>query len=198
MNENSNDIKELAIRQKHLKTILICKDLYREIEEYTNYINEKVKLEKEYLNRIFSLKKEVEELNKKVTIKEKGLCDILNSECSSFRETRFTLTPLFHIGDFCTIINYPIEDESSIFIVRINKIIITINDVNNIDYISYEVVYRCKTTNKIKIGLVKEHHLTLMNNPVKDLVNTEDCILIVEVSPKIIKQLQVDIITALL
>ena len=198
MNENSNDIKELAIRQKHLKTILICKDLYREIEEYTNYINEKVKLEKEYLNRIFSLKKEVEELNKKVTIKEKGLCDILNSECSSFRETRFTLTPLFQVGDFCTTINYPIEDESSIFIVRINKIIITINDVNNIDHINYEVVYRCKTTNKIKTALVKEHRLTLMNNSVKDLVNTEDSILVVEVPSKIIKQLQVDITTAFL
>ena len=81
---------------------------------------------------------------------------------------------------------------------RINKIIITINDVNNIDHINYEVVYRCKTTNKIKTALVKEHRLTLMNNSVKDLVNTEDSILVVEVPSKIIKQLQVDITTAFL
>ena len=196
MNENSNDIKELTIIEKHLKTILIYKDLYREIEEYTNYINEKVKLEKEYINKISDLEKEINKLKK--TIEKDDLINKLNSESSNFREIRFTLMPLFHIGDFCTIIDYLIEDESNIFIVRINKIIITINDVNNIDYISYEVIYRCKTTNRKKTALVKEHHLTLMNNSVKDLVNTEDGILVVEVPPKIIKQLQVDITTILL
>ena len=196
MNGNSNDTTELGIRQKHLKTILMCKDLYREIEEYTNYINEKVKLENEYLNRIFSLEKEIEEL-KKVTVKEKDLADVLNSECSNFKEARLTLIPQFNIGDFCTIIDYPIEDKTSIFIVRINKIIITINDVNNIDHISYEVVYRSKITNEIKTTLVKEHRLILMNDPIKDLENTEDNILINESPTKIIKKTQV-VVTSIL
>lgn len=186
MNENSNDTTELAIRQKHLKIVLRCKDLYREIEEYTNYINEKVKLEKE-----------VEELKKKVTVKEKDLADVLNSECNNFKEARLTLIPQFNIGDFCTIIDYPIEDKTSIFIVRINKIIITINDVNNIDHISYEVVYRSKITNEIKTTLVKEHRLILMNDPIKDLENTEDNILINESPTKIIKKTQV-VVTSVL